>query len=1191
MSDTLVRDVERGQSNGQTADHRFSPLNKSNDADAEDRAASAAHSREAGRWAEAFQKNVLARHDGAAAAAAAVAEPQPSCRPTPHRATTTQTATVTMVTATATAMHGDHNASRSQSQSMLASPTPSSVHAGSVGNGSDAPATGTAIPRVLTSRPAVSAVAVHPPLSRHSKRAAMTPAGVPAARSASLSSTSMASYSVVAQPASHGDIEGRKSHARSLPPPPPPTEPRANSFSASVTATPNRASPTHAHNTPHTRFTAHQNNNNKVKPLSQLQLQSQRGNNNNSNNSPLHSAATPHIPCAYASSPFFQRVKDAAGAAAAVASGVNSPLMRASCEGTVIAQPPHVVEESTPHVVIPGGEGETGGAGQEDSGLLQEVTPIMNSEDSWRHDSQLLSQPRESAGSAAAAAAVGAAGDSDYFTSLSSKLHRLPLPPPLPVSASSTAAGARATAAAYPWSSDGSSSFQQTSPYQPAIYFDAGYGVNSSGVAQGKPSCVTFTSPYTPGNGTRLSASPGGLSGSHNATMNTTTYGSSGMTSGVMLPSSLTLGSTGAAMENSAGGGAALTSYLPSSSASGHLYHAAGGVLPCLSRALHMSPVSNGGDGASPLDFRPQQLQAPPSLCSLHGQSPPPAQSHSAVTNHGEHARTAMSYGPAPTVSGTTATVATAAAAIASGLSGIALEKQLLHASKEELVQILLELGSCNPEASRFIDAKAFFFAFRHEHSHAPSLQAAATTDTQSVKTDKSSDSPKDEKKVETQLHQSSQQGQDCVDRVTTPVAAGKSSGSTTSSNHSIARCIFPAESVGDAEGEEGGDDHGKESDAAARKASNTVTPLPPVPSPPAAAATLTSKTAVRATSASGGVPERRVRPEERAFCADVHPCLRWYGACRNATSCIYAGLPRNLCLNWVRGACVARTECSGVHRLPDPCPSELQRIYLLNHGVPRSEVGHALHALSASPSSSSLPTQQQQQQAQAGAKAAALATAQSRVEVREVSNAADSALHTPCRQSIHNDAFAGGGDTPHRHHRGGRGGAAVTKAVDGLSPWTAMDVCDEGDREEASDVNVCDLPALRMNGAVSPAGSSCSTAEDRAMSDYVSRCLGHDFDSAVTPLDADATATTATTTTQAALHPSDLVEKAYTGRRSPVMMSPCAVKEAACVLPLHSVAAQVQVREAEETEEEDYADFSAPAAGTRTRVQSPLYV
>lgn len=82
---------------------------------------------------------------------------------------------------------------------------------------------------------------------------------------------------------------------------------------------------------------------------------------------------------------------------------------------------------------------------------------------------------------------------------------------------------------------------------------------------------------------------------------------------------------------------------------------------------------------------------------------------------------------------------------------------------------------------------------------------------------------------------------------------------------------------------------------------------------------------------------ERHTLPEKRAFGAELHPCIRQYGHCRNLQSCVFSQCPRNLCLNWLRGQCANGADCPHVHRLPDDAPESLRHLAVL-HGLVKAE-------------------------------------------------------------------------------------------------------------------------------------------------------------------------------------------------------------------------------------------------------------
>ena len=86
-------------------------------------------------------------------------------------------------------------------------------------------------------------------------------------------------------------------------------------------------------------------------------------------------------------------------------------------------------------------------------------------------------------------------------------------------------------------------------------------------------------------------------------------------------------------------------------------------------------------------------------------------------------------------------------------------------------------------------------------------------------------------------------------------------------------------------------------------------------------------------TSVSSSSPDKPPREpaSRRAFHADkLHPCMYVYGACRHPVSCPNAKLPFNLCLSWLRGVCHAGESCTMVHRLPDNCSEQVRLIHTL---------------------------------------------------------------------------------------------------------------------------------------------------------------------------------------------------------------------------------------------------------------------
>lgn len=97
---------------------------------------------------------------------------------------------------------------------------------------------------------------------------------------------------------------------------------------------------------------------------------------------------------------------------------------------------------------------------------------------------------------------------------------------------------------------------------------------------------------------------------------------------------------------------------------------------------------------------------------------------------------------------------------------------------------------------------------------------------------------------------------------------------------------------------------------------------------------------------------ELDISSEERCFSSDAHPCLRWFGACRNASSCVFIQLPRNICLNWIHSRCTDGQRCAGVHRLPLNYSPQVELIFQLYRGLGRREVA----AIVAGPEKDSSP-------------------------------------------------------------------------------------------------------------------------------------------------------------------------------------------------------------------------------------------
>ncbi|CAG9573932.1 glucoamylase-like protein [Leishmania major strain Friedlin] len=1105
------------------------------------------------------------------------------------------------------------------------------------------------------------AVAVHPPLSRGSQRAVSTAASEPA--SVSSATTSVASRASTSNTASAPAtlVSDRPLNQSSPPPPLPfgtaaPTGPtRASTVSTvpqngvnprQTTAntadrrstrvhTPAHMRPQQFHAPPHTHRGDGNGNTN--------------GNGGSSSGGPLASTAVPHAFAAtYASSPFFQRVTDTA------------PM-----------------PQSSPDAPRAAASTASANAKDEENSMLQlqDVTPITNAGDS-KQESQLLSQLRATAESGCdsghyshrqeTADHDGSAGVTPAVSSATANTA------PLQSSPFTGAHNAFVAGGIPPWST---LPYAQPQPcpmvrvlaHQQSVFFPC--ECNTSQCMAAKP----FSQSTSPSDTARLCGTPGGLSTSQSVTMCSTGQRRSR-----------------GAVSVAAANGTAMSSACPLTSpesVSGHLSGIYASPPPSSSQAYASGRDQCCSPLPTPGSTRRRCQKTGTAVISSPAYAHVPHQHHlflqhygvDGVSGYGSRGGPLMPSSPNLTVTplsmwasvpeaACAATTAMAAAdqgrtsasagtstaqgasggasdfsAIARGLSGVALQKQLLYASKGELTRILLELASCNPEASRFIHSKAFFFAFRHEHGGeaveaceecpaatpvTTAAAAAANKNGQHYALHGGLGSGFTSRTVDTPERDRSFEQSGVLKR---PVAgAGTLSGAAAAYDHVIARCIFPVEAADDEDGD--GDGAGDDSVAKIEHSDPTVT-----------------KGAANAT-----MPRRCLYPEDRAFSAELHPCLRWYGACRNATSCVYANVPRNVCLSWIRGSCMADTGCSGVHRLPSPCPPEIRRIYELNHGLARRDtpvnacaarvsLGHSLPIPPPFPGC----TAQARAPLANGSVAAALPTNPNAnapaAELAEACAGANEALgmcavmmeglggekvvvHTPTDQSIHKDTFLGGGSTPRRHPHGRdvelcisamtmmeRCGGAHTMTAGDASLWDlsnaaiTRNVCGPVDHEmlqytggilgadaSAGAAAAAAPPCLfgagvrpggQRSGVVSSAGNSrCSTAEGcDSRTNSVSRYLGPQFDRAAT----------------AVLHRDD-------GRADSAAMSWATQEQqpdpkksiksiCGCVCEANEPLQVVPVRPAGGVagaliDVDDECDFSAPAAGTRTRMQSPLY-
>ncbi|CBZ27031.1 glucoamylase-like protein [Leishmania mexicana MHOM/GT/2001/U1103] len=1100
------------------------------------------------------------------------------------------------------------------------------------------------------------AVAVHPPLSRGSQRAVSAAAS--ALASVSSATTSVALHASTSNTAfAPATLAPDRPLNQASPPPPLPfgtAVPMCQARVSTVSTVPqNGASP------PQTTANTADRRSTRVHTPVHMRLQQfhapththrgeGKGNNNGSggsgSGSPLAFMAAPHAFAAtYASSPFFQRVADVAPTPQ---SSPDAPRAAAST-ASAIAQ-------------------------DDESSMLQlqDVTPITNAGDS-QHDSQLPSQLRatgESGGDSGQYSfrqeTTGHDGSAGATPAVSSAAANTA---PLQSSPYTGAHNVFVAGGTPPWSTlphvqSPPCPFVRVLPHQQSVLFPCDCNV-SHGVA-----AKAFSQSVSPSDTARLWGTPGGLSTSQSVTMWSTGQRRSR-----------------GAVSVAAANGTATSSARPSTSpesVSGHFSSIYASPPPSSSQAC-----ANGRDQCcSPLPTPGSSRRGCQKAVTADSSSPAcahvPHQQHlffqhycvDGVSGYGTHGGPSLSSFPNLTVTprsmwtsvseaACAAATTTAAAgsgrlsasaststaqgasggasdfsAIARGLSGVTLEKQLLHASKGELAQILLELASCNPEASRFIHSKAFFFAFRHEHGgeaveageECPAVTQATTAAAAAVNkngqhyalhgglgngfTPKAVDMPNDDCSCK-------QSG--ALKRTVTGVAT--LSGAAAAHDHVIARCIFPVEAADDEDGDGCGDD----------SLTKIKHPDPTV-----------MKGATNAT-----MPQRCLYPEDRAFSAELHPCLRWYGACRNATSCVYANVPRNVCLSWIRGSCMADTECSGVHRLPSPCPPEIRRIYELNHGLARRDtpanacaawisLGHSLPIPPPFPAC----TSQARAPLSGGRVAAALPTSPNAnaptAELAEACVGANETLgmcaamkeglgekkivvQTPTDQSIHKDTFLGGASTPHRHPHGRdvepsipamkmseRCGGPRTVTAGDASSWDlsnaaiTADVCGLVDHEmlqytggildAGASAGAAAPPCLfdagvrlggRRSGMVSSAGNSrCSTAEGcDSHTNSVSRYLGPQFDRAATAVPHCNDGQSDSAAMSWAMQEQQPDPKK---RIKSICGCVCDAKEPLQVVPLRPAGDAAGAL----ADVDDECDFSAPAAGTRTRMQSPLY-
>ncbi|CCW65559.1 unnamed protein product [Phytomonas sp. EM1] len=389
-----------------------------------------------------------------------------------------------------------------------------------------------------------------------------------------------------------------------------------------------------------------------------------------------------------------------------------------------------------------------------------------------------------------------------------------------------------------------------------------------------------------------------------------------------------------------------------------------------------------------------------------------------------------------------------------------ALEKQLMQTSREDLVRILLEIGSGRPEAAAFILNKARFFAAQQEMSAGAALGAVGSAPIMANQPLNPAISPSEEDHHGGKSYREND-GDPLFsikvkvgngERAMKPIGASHSTPSDGTFLPSTLLCenfgtCQPEARLYDPD-EQLGKPHAYNLDASRMHCftdaanigaiSTLATPI---------AQRSTNRQSITATHTGNNKTTtitKRVqqRPQDRSFSTEVHPCLRWFGACRNPTNCIFATAPRNLCISWIRASCVAGDECSGIHRLPEPCSFDIFMIYQLNHGMKRHEASS--WASSRSPSgglakSSASPKKDTardasgrknaRQQLQGETKKNARVGADSAIHRNDTGVAASSKASTPflhrSQKQTHNSDEA-------RAHRNFKGGENVDGTVDG---------------------------------------------------------------------------------------------------------------------------------------------------------------
>jgi hypothetical protein len=272
-------------------------------------------------------------------------------------------------------------------------------------------------------------------------------------------------------------------------------------------------------------------------------------------------------------------------------------------------------------------------------------------------------------------------------------------------------------------------------------------------------------------------------------------------------------------------------------------------------------------------------------------------------------------HGGSGVVSAATAATATSLADKICPMSGKGLERELMCASKEELVQVLLDLCSCNVAASTFIQSKAQLFALQATHvGYTDEISVVITPPAVTMSVGAAAGRTYSAAAPHTAAAPS-----------TATAAAAATAGNESQELTTPSKELFSLD-------DSNASWHSRFSSAAAKELSTTESPF-------AAAAPHQHQLALGKTPVRRELQERHITPETRPFSAEVHPCLRLYGACRHSVNCIFKTLPRNLCLHWIRGSCAGGADCGCVHRFPVNCPEQVRTVYELSHGGDRTEV------------------------------------------------------------------------------------------------------------------------------------------------------------------------------------------------------------------------------------------------------------